>query len=363
VGREEYRFATLALRAGGHIKTLKLAIAGLCMSMAVLGWIVELHPMGPHGTTALAFHVVATSSPLLVGARWAFGRWPSYPWAVAFVVWADVTLAVCASLLSAPPARLCATVHMGLIGLFAAFLLGKRVLALHCLFSIAVIVGLTTYSVAEDGVSWFDLYIYVAPAISSVVVMPVALQAVIEGGRRMAQTTARDAIRDPMTGLYNRRGMYVAARDSARARHTTLLVVAVVDLDDFKRINDIHGHHQGDAAIRAMTDALRKCVRRGDVLARTGGDEFVYIAAMASESDLSGVVGRIRDAARTAATTVTASVGIASATVVGRGYTDADLDAVMRRADTAMYAAKRRGGNAIRTADDLDAPPGPTDAT
>jgi hypothetical protein len=72
-------------------------------------------------------HLVVSSSAAVVGIGWLIGRWPTYPMALAFVVWADISLAIAAAVLAAPESRLCATIHFGLIGVFVAFLLGKRV--------------------------------------------------------------------------------------------------------------------------------------------------------------------------------------------------------------------------------------------
>lgn len=358
MGRDEYQFATLALRSGGHIGLLKAAIGGLCLSMAILGWVVQLHPLGPNGTPVRLIHLLASSSALIMAAWWLWGRWPSYVQAVAFVAWADVSLAVAASVLSAPQSRICATIHFGLIGMFAAFLLGKKVLAVHCAFAVTVITALTAYSTFVDQVGWFDLYIYFAPALSTVVVMPVALQAVIDGGRKMARATARDALRDPMTGLYNRRGMYRAAQEFITDQPAGVLTVAVVDLDRFKDLNDTYGHDHGDAVIRAVGTALKACVRSRDVVARVGGDEFVVIAILDSPSGLDGFIERIRDAAATSASavTVTTSIGIASRSITTDAYNDTALDTVLAHADTAMYDAKRSGGNRIaHYAFDMDA--------
>ena len=152
--------------------------------MAVLGLIVQFHPLGPHGVATRAVHGAVLVSTVAVGLWWLIRPWPGYRSAIAFVVWADLAVAIDASVLSAPQSRLCATIHMGLIGVFVAFLLGWRILAWHCAVATATIVGLVMWAVLRDRVSVLDLYIYFAPALSSVVVLPVVIQAVIEGARR-----------------------------------------------------------------------------------------------------------------------------------------------------------------------------------
>jgi diguanylate cyclase (GGDEF)-like protein len=349
VVRAEYRFATATLRASGHTSMLRAAIGGLCASMAVLGWLVQFHPLGPHGLTFRALHLLVSTSSALVGLRWLFGPWPSLLLALAFVTWADVSVAIAAGVLSAPASRLCATIHLGLIGVFAGFFLGARVLAVHCGFATILILGLAGYSVITDHVRWFDLYIYVAPALSSVVVLPLVIQVVIEQGRRVAQATARDALRDPATGAYNRRGMYSAATGLALRRSPVVVGAAVIDLDGFKDLNDAHGHEHGDVVLKTVTDTLKRCTRSTDVVARVGGDEFVVIGAFDAVEGIDSFLTRIQTAMQAAADTVTASVGIAWQP--GTGVTVASLDAVLRQADTAMYQAKRHGGNRIHHAE------------
>lgn len=93
-------------------------------------------------------------------------------------------MVVGACTLSAPASRLGALAHMGLIGVFAAFLLGWRVLAVHCVFATVAIFGLMGWNARLGEATWFDQYVYSAPALSSVVLLPIITQVVIEGGRR-----------------------------------------------------------------------------------------------------------------------------------------------------------------------------------
>jgi diguanylate cyclase (GGDEF)-like protein len=152
--------------------------------------------------------------------------------------------------------------------------------------------------------------------------------------------------RDELTGLYNRR--YLHSRldsELARVKRGGKLMVMMVDLDGFKRVNDEIGHGAGDKMLRAVAGALLSATRRSDVVARYGGDEFVVLlpdtAMDGCQAVASRVVDHARDVARAtfASIPVTASVGIASATK------DDDAAALLRRADEAVYTAKRRGGD------------------
>lgn len=87
------------------------------------------------------------------------------------------------------------------------------------------------------------------------------------------------ASHDPLTGLPNRRGLedHISEAMARSRRHGTLLVVGMLDLDDFKVVNDTYGHELGDQALRDLTKSLRELLRQTDLLARVGGDEFVLV--------------------------------------------------------------------------------------
>ena len=146
-----------------------------------------------------------------------------------------------------------------------------------------------------------------------------------------------------MTGLYNRRGLFMAAdKLTSRAQPGSLVAAAVVDVDRFKTLNESQGHERGDEALRTLAEALDAVTRPGDIAARVGGDEFVVIALTGSEADVSGFTDRLGAALSSAAETVTASVGVAWLPLQAGA-----IDAVLRHADQGMYQAKQQGGNRI----------------
>ena len=157
----------------------------------------------------------------------------------------------------------------------------------------------------------------------------------------------RDAAEtDLLTGVYNHRHLQDRIRhETARAGRTgSPLSVLMIDLDDFKRINDEHGHQAGDRVLRAIAGALRMAVRSSDVVARYGGDEFVVLMPDTDRTEAARVAERARQAVAGLAHTmaddsvvhVACSVGLAQHP--GDGQTGRDL---LRRADAAMYADKR----------------------
>jgi diguanylate cyclase (GGDEF)-like protein len=149
--------------------------------------------------------------------------------------------------------------------------------------------------------------------------------------RRM-RAAEREAVLDPLTGLGNRRQWRAALRAAEERcrRGGDDAVVAVIDLDGFKAINDERGHAAGDAVLRCLARTLLEEVRAGDTVARTGGDEFAVLAF--ATGDAAAVEERIDAALGRAG--LRASVGAASRAAGG------SLDAAWERADAAMYARK-----------------------
>lgn len=323
---------------------LRWAIAMLCLTVAVLGAGMQFHPYGPHGPLMRTIQVVVLISALVVGVLWVSLPWPSYRMALAFAVWADVAVTVGAAVLSSPEARLLATIHMGMVGLFVGFLLGWRVLLVHCGFCVLVITALTVWGI-HDGMSASLLYVIVAPALSTVVGIPMMVQAVVEGGRIGLRRITGQSLLDPLTKLLNRRGLDEYTKSlTARVDPPHWLVVIVVDLDGFKRFNDDNGHARGDALLRRAARILSDGVTDGRV-ARVGGDEFIAVAAASSTSDIDAMAASCLftlDGPHDHS--VTASVGVAAA-----HWNSQPLADLYDAADAAMYRAKRAGRSRVET--------------
>lgn len=176
----------------------------------------------------------------------------------------------------------------------------------------------------------------------------------LENARLMRQL--RDAAEtDLVTGVYSHRHLQDRVRqETARAaRSHSPLSVLMVDLDDFKLVNDRHGHQAGDRVLRAIAGALRAAVRTSDVVARYGGDEFVVLMPDTDASEAEQVAQRAADAVATLAHPtadgsdihVTCSVGLALHPRDGRSG-----KALLRAADAAMYTHKRSRPTAARQA-------------
>jgi diguanylate cyclase (GGDEF)-like protein len=153
---------------------------------------------------------------------------------------------------------------------------------------------------------------------------------------------------DPLTGLPNRRGGEERlAADLARAkRGGAILTVAVGDVNNFKAINDTHGHQAGDVCLRHVARVIRRNVREGDWLARWGGDEFVLALWDASVfASPEAVLGRINADLRRSLVSLPGGGELMLSISVGahRYAGEDDLRELLAKADAAMYEAKREG--------------------
>jgi diguanylate cyclase (GGDEF)-like protein/PAS domain S-box-containing protein len=165
--------------------------------------------------------------------------------------------------------------------------------------------------------------------------------------RDITDALAHLSLHDALTGLPNRRLLFDRL-DMAVARAAssgTALAVLFMDLDGFKLVNDNHGHAVGDAVLIAVIERMQSVMRASDTLARVGGDEFVLLCeSVSGEREAKEIAGRLTDMARQPVEVlgVTASVGLS----VGIAYSQlpgSSPDVLVRRADAAMYDAKRAG--------------------
>jgi len=158
------------------------------------------------------------------------------------------------------------------------------------------------------------------------------------------------AVTDGLTELANRRSFDRSLeRELTRANRTDgRLSVVLLDIDHFKQLNDTHGHVVGDSVLRQVATALRECGREYDTVARYGGEEFAAVLPGCSSALALQVAERLRRAVEEsgADVPVTASAGVAT-----YPYDGVDAGSLLQAADQALYASKRSGRNAVRSAE------------
>ncbi|TWS24852.1 GGDEF domain-containing protein [Tsukamurella sputi] len=344
-GQEEYAYATESIRYLHGTRALQVAVALLAMMMLPLSVVMQFNPVGPQGVPARAIHFGAALVGFLLGLRWLVGRWPTARQATWFLIASDALIGIGVSMLSDPVARICGAIHLAMLGLFAAFFLGWRILVLHCVYALALIAGLTGYAILAEGRTPMDLYIYTTPAITTVVGLPVVIQVVVETGRHGMTRVTREWYNDSLTGVYNRRGIEFAVRRiTARTTPDAVLVVGMLDLDAFKQYNDSRGHAAGDELLVDVAAALDAIERL--IVGRTGGDEFAVFAVRGGSDDAMRTVDEIRGLVRARGTSgagIPASVGI----VLAPGSERDRFEALARDADAALYDAKRSPVDAV----------------
>lgn len=160
---------------------------------------------------------------------------------------------------------------------------------------------------------------------------------------------------DSLTGLFNRRTLNdILSHELDRAtRYASELSLLLCDIDRFKKINDTYGHTAGDRALRAVSDTLKRSLRKADILGRYGGDEFMIILPETSLRGAKSLAEKIRAAVNELelelpdAKRIKPSVSIG---VAGCCMPAEDIDSIVARADVALYASKRAGRNKISAA-------------
>ena len=180
------------------------------------------------------------------------------------------------------------------------------------------------------------------------------LQGQIREVRSLQAQLEEQVLRDSLTGLHNRRYLDdMLERELARARrHGYPLSVVLIDIDNFKTLNDTYGHPAGDAFLRAVAAMLNDGVRAGDMVCRWGGEEFALVLPNMSLRDAhqraESWLAKMRDLRvpfGKSELEATISAGIAALPENGRAPAD-----LVKAADDALYAAKRSGRNCVRTA-------------
>lgn len=266
--------------------------------------------------------------------------------AIATLAWSVMLLAAAWTLLQAIRGERArsARVLAGIFGLLAAFMLVRGV---YFVFAPPLASSIV------DTRSWINA---LTPMLASVLPVIGTTGFLLLCSDRMRRRWEQAASTDDLTGLANRRTL--AAAGALRLRQAradgAALAVAIVDIDHFKSVNDRFGHEAGDLALQHVAAGLRAACGPRHLLARQGGEEFVAVLAVDEAQAAVAVAEQLRDAVRAApfrhgetVLTLTVSIGVAALQPQDR-----HLDDLLRRADTALYAAKHGGRDRVVAAEE-----------
>jgi len=339
---DQFDWITTFLRRRGLLRSAQIIMAVVTASSSLAPLTILTTQRLPSAAAALIGGGVALFAVGLT-VFW-LTRWPSRRQSQAIALIG--TLCIAAWTLAEPPAALAALActAMAVTGGYIAFFHNPKILLLHSAVTVAIatIVALRLSRDVNIPVAASAFWLICFLNLS----VPLAIWGMRQGLGNYAQRAEEDAL----TGLLNRRAFIDAVSNGLTnppAAHTHLAVV-MIDLDQFKRINDTHGHAVGDYALRAVAGLLREHTPADAYVCRAGGEEFL-IGLTTITSELETLAARLCTAVAELTPLVTASIGTASAELhlVSGPENALTLEELITIADVAMYAAKRSGGNQV----------------
>lgn len=230
----------------------------------------------------------------------------------------------------------------------------RFVLLIHGLFYLAKALSVVIPGTLIDLAAFKGEIIQVSLVEGAMAIMLIALSMTGSERYRREQQIARLAARDPLTALYNRRALDLRApRLLAQVTPAQPGALLLIDIDNFKSVNDLHGHTAGDRLLIALSEMIRGIVPRGAVAARLGGDEFVILLNQASTEQIVELGSALREqfqqlAAQSFSTPQPVTLSI------GANLFDqppASLTALIEQGDSTLYESKRAGRDRIRLVD------------
>lgn len=357
--QRDAQYLRLFIESRGLARWVRGVISMLTVLLAVIAAVSLASPSGAAGPVGRSVVLVVTVAAAFWAVRWNVGRWPSFQESVAFLAFADLSIAVVCFFDTNVVAGQGGVVLLVLMGTYTTFFLGPRVLAVHVVWCCLAIVVLSVRVATDPD---FDAALAVAKAlmlIATAVVVPV----LIEVGVHMIRADADMSLTDPLTGLSNRRGMRIRLSLLAEGSQITMLPVAaviVLDLDRFKRINDTFGHQAGDEVLVRVGASVEAVCGSSATVARYGGEEFLVFDLYADIAAAHAAAESVRDAIALAPGEpgVTASIGVATCPTAATMSDTEAISEMIDRSDAAMYQAKAAGGDRVVVAGGVD-PSGP----
>jgi diguanylate cyclase (GGDEF)-like protein len=315
-----------------------MAFISASMVLCLIGLLASSD--GPRGAVPVAMTWVAVAGGAAGVLLWIW-RWPTRSQSLIFAMTCNTAVALACLAHPNPLAALIGCIAFATFGAYLAFFHTTGFVLYN--FAVAAAVGSwEALSLARSGhpsLAGVDLWLVMEVNIA----LPLAIRILV---RALAGDLSR-ADRDPLTGLLNRRAFQHEALGMILARRgiDSHLVVMLIDLDNFKALNDRCGHAAGDRALVQVAQALLAAADNQAVVARSGGEEFL-LAGTASGCNAESLAARMCRAIAGSTAGVTASIGTACARLDDTASEPHSLlEQLITASDAAMYQAKRLGGN------------------
>ncbi|MBI3224885.1 MAG: GGDEF domain-containing protein [Mycolicibacterium cosmeticum] len=346
--RDRFEIMSVFLRRRQLLRPAQMVLAAVAASASLvpLSAMLMQRPVTPGG-----WWVAVGGSAFAFGmAVFWLARWPTRLQSEVVSMGAIAVIAGWSLTQESPEMAALAASALAVTGGYLAFFHGSRAVLLNGVIALAVAVD-AVWRLAAGGQAatavaalWLVMFLNLAVPLS------------VSGLSRALRRYAMRADEDQLTGLFNRRGF---VDEVTRILHETSQVpndpgapvrvaIFMVDIDNFKRINDSFGHAAGDQAILAVAQLLRRQAPLPAVICRAGGEEFLI--AVVTRSDVVSMAHRLREAISGLPESVTVSVGIATVDVAARLNRDVGslVTQLVAEADAAMYEVKGQGGNNVR---------------
>jgi diguanylate cyclase (GGDEF)-like protein len=323
----------------------RAVVAVTAAILAVIPFAMVWSTAPPDSTARLVMSILSAVGGLGCALLWAV-RWPTQSESIAFAVTASASIALAALAQSDPSMALLACTAFATVSGYIAIFHTAALMVANAVVVVVVpaipALALTATHGVVRALCEYALVVVVNVAV------PFGFQILV----RALGVDLLNADRDPLTGLLNRRAFYERTSQIVTAHGCTdsHLVVAMIDLDRFKQLNDTEGHAAGDRVLMEVGHALREHTRPSAIVGRVGGEEFL-VADVFIDPRQAALGQRLCEAVAALPYAVTASVGIASARCdqfVEPHDPIRVLTALTASADGAMYEAKRDGGNRSR---------------
>lgn len=331
------------------LRWTRYAIGVWCWLFSAVAVFALFTPAGPTGTLPQLIVAVLIGSAVVVGAAWMAGSWPGRRVSLIFVVYADVGVATVFVVMSDELSTFPGIALLAVIGSYIATFHDAKAFVAHQLFGIAATAVLFVGVVRGPDTDTALALMY----LTIVVLIQFSVPVLTQGLLLLLRQDATSAYFDPLTGLLNRRGLGVEiASTIAGENPLSAMTVAVIDVDDFKAVNDRFGHSRGDAVLTEAAAQMKAIFGPSALLGRSGGEEFVVV----TREELADTLTRARRycAAILASAGVSVSVGLATHSYSRDNtgpHSAGVVETLMQQADQAMYEAKRGGGHTVRVAD------------